>query len=255
MMPSRGARWRGRALLFDLFGTVVLFAPRVPGVQTRGPAWRAAMNWLREAAERELPQIAFEDFLPALMQVTEEIVRQRPPEYREVPSRERFRRALVLLGLNGADNAGIAERLSLAHMAGLASMTLLPPAHAELLHALAPRYRLGLVSNFDHGDTARRILSTHGIAELFATVVISDDFGRRKPHPSIFAAALERLDVGGDQTLFIGDSPSDDLVGAHHACLPVVWLNAKSEQLAAGIPAPSYTIPQLADLMDIVSVD
>ena len=252
MTPSRGARWRGRALLFDLFGTVVLFAPRVPGVETRGPAWRAAMNWLREAAERELPQIAFEDFLPALMQVTEEIVRLRPPEYLEVPSCERFRRALVLLGVDGNETAAMAERLSLAHMAGLASMTILPPAHAELLHALAPRYRLGLVSNFDHGDTARRILSTHGIAELFATVLISDDFGRRKPHPSIFTAALAQLGVTPDEALFVGDSVDDDLLGAHAAGIPAVWLNAKNEPLPAGIPAPHCVIPQLSDLMGIL---
>ena len=48
MPPLAAERWRGRALLFDLFGTVVLFAPRVPKVEVAGTAWRSTMGWLRE---------------------------------------------------------------------------------------------------------------------------------------------------------------------------------------------------------------
>src|SRR5262245_47769774 len=92
-----------RAVLFDLFGTVVHFAPQVPVIEVAGTAWRSTMGWLREAAASELPQVPFDDLLPALLQVTEEIVRQRPPEYFEVPSRERFRRALLRLGIDGSD--------------------------------------------------------------------------------------------------------------------------------------------------------
>src|SRR5512143_1555243 len=106
-----------RALLFDLFGTVVQFQPQVPTVEVAGTPWRTTMGWLRAAAERELPHVPFDDLLPALMQVTEDIVRARPPEYFEVLSRERFRRALLRVGI-ATDHAGdIAERLSLAHMA------------------------------------------------------------------------------------------------------------------------------------------
>src|SRR5512140_253327 len=112
-----------RALLFDLFGTVVHFAPRVPGNQGPTPQWRAAMHWLHETAQRELPQIAFDDLLTALMEVTQEIIRERPPEYFEVPSRERFRRALRRLSVDGAQAPALAERLSLAHMSYLASTT------------------------------------------------------------------------------------------------------------------------------------
>src|SRR5512139_2326192 len=100
------------AILFDLFGTVVHFAARVPTVEAASSQWRAAMQWLQEAAARDLPQVAFEDLLTTLMQVTQEIVRQRPPEYREVPSRERFRRALVQLGIDAISAPAVAERLS-----------------------------------------------------------------------------------------------------------------------------------------------
>jgi HAD superfamily hydrolase (TIGR01549 family) len=244
MTPST----RPRALLFDLFGTVVHFAPQVPTVQVGGTHWRSTMNWLRETVARELPQVGFDEMLGTLMGVTEELVRQRPPEYFEVPSRERFRRALARLGVEAQCAPDMAERLSLAHMAQLASMTTLPAEHVDLLRSLAVRYPLGLVSNFDHAPTARRILAEHGLADCFDPVVISDEFGRRKPHPAIFAAALDCMGVSSAHALFIGDSVGDDVIGAHNAGLPVVWLNVKGEPLPPGVPAPDHIIAQLTDL-------
>jgi putative hydrolase of the HAD superfamily len=235
-------------LLFDLFGTVVHFAPSVPGVEAATSQWRAAMHWLQETAERELPEIRFDDLLTVLMEVTQEIVRQRPPEYREVPSRERFRRALLRLGIGAEQAPPVAERLSLAHMSYLASTTMLPPAHLDVLERLASRFRLGLVSNFDHGPTARRILADLGITRFFAAIVVSDGFGRRKPHPAIFAAALRELGVAAEDALFIGDSIGDDVVGAQNARLKVVWINPKRRPLPPDVKLPDYEIAELTEL-------
>ena len=251
MRPDDGP-WRGRAILFDLFGTVVHFATRVPAVQTASSQWRAAMQWLREAAQRELPAVAFDELLAALMRVTEQIVRERPPEYREVPSRERFRRALSHLGVPDELAPAIAARLSLVHMAYLASMTAVSPGCIELLAELASHYRLGLISNFDHAQTAHGIVRAHGLAPYFSTVVISEEFGRRKPHAAIFAAALQALDVGPAEALFVGDNLGEDVAGAHNAQLAVAWLNAKNEALPPDAPEPDYVIAELTDLRRLV---
>src|SRR5439155_21143271 len=104
---------RPRAVLFDLFGTVVQFAPQVPTLEIAGTRWRSTMSWLREAVERELPHLIFDDMLATMLAVTEEIVRNRPPDYREVPSGERFRRVLLRLGVEVMRAPAVAERLSL----------------------------------------------------------------------------------------------------------------------------------------------
>ncbi len=252
MLGERGSK-TVEVVLFDLFGTVVHFAPQVPTAQVGGSQWRSAMGWLRDAAEAELPYVPFDDLLASLLHVTEEIVRQRPPQYREVPSRERFRRALTRCGLDDAEAGVVAERLSLVHMSHLASRTVLPAGHAALLTALAASHRLGLVSNFDHAPTARRILAVHGIAAFFEVVVISDEFGRRKPHPSIFAAALQGMGVNAAQALFVGDSVSDDVVGAHNAQLAVAWLNPKAEPLPPGTPPPQHVLGRLDELIALLA--
>ena len=237
-----------RVLLFDLFGTVVHFASRVPRVEIAGTPWRSTMHWLRDAAAHALPDVAFDDLLACLMAVTEEIVRARPPEYREVPSRERFRRALARLGVAERDAAAIAEQLSVAHMAHLAAQTVLPPGHIDVLQVLAERYRLALISNFDHAPTARRILAEHGVAAFFDPIVISDEFGRRKPHPAIFAAALAVAGARPDEAWFIGDSAGDDVVGAHNAGVPVVWVNGARDPLPRDVPLPEHVIAHLGEL-------
>jgi FMN phosphatase YigB (HAD superfamily) len=247
-MPSAMSNKPIRAILFDLFGTVIHFGPGVPGIQAATSEWRAAMRWLQETAERELPQIHFDDLLTGLMEVTQAIVRDRPPEYREVPSRERFRRALLRLGIDAGRAPALAESLSSAHMSFLASTTVLPSAHLAVLQQLASHFQLGLISNFDHGPTARRILADHGIDCFFAAIVISDDFGRRKPHPAIFEAALRELGVTVEDALFVGDSVSEDVIGGQNAGLKVVWLNAKRHALPPDVKPPEYEISDLREL-------
>ncbi len=242
---------RYRALIFDLFGTVVLFKPHVPSAPTAGRTWRWGLPWLRAGVAQELPHVPFDEFAGALLAVTEEIVRARPPEFREVSCGERFRRALERLGVVGEDTVAKAERLSLMHMAHVAAQTETPLAHDPLLRSLAGSYRLGLVSNFDHGPTAHAILARDGLADVFGVTLISDDFGRRKPHPAIFREALHRLDVRPGEALYIGDSATDDVCGASSAGMDVAWINARNADVP--VPAPKYIICELAELPAVLT--
>ncbi|MGB2951797.1 MAG: HAD family hydrolase [Gaiellaceae bacterium] len=70
--------------------------------------------------------------------------------------------------------------------------------------------RLGLVSN-----TARdlgKFVAHHGLD--VDAVVSSGAHGKIKPHPAIFRAALERLEVEPAEAAMVGDSPEDDVEGA-----------------------------------------
>lgn len=225
-----------RALLLDLFGTVVHFRS--------SPTAAPAFTWLREPLARVCPGLALEPFVEALVAVSQEIAAARAPDYREVPSSERFRRALGRL--MAAVPAGAARTLSLAHMAHLSAQTELPAGHAALLRELAGHHRLALVSNFDHAPTARAILERFALVDCFGAVVISDEHGRRKPHPAIFRAALARLAVDTAATLYVGDSVEEDVVGARAVGLDVAWIDRRGRGKAE--PPPTYVLPTLPDL-------
>jgi HAD superfamily hydrolase (TIGR01549 family) len=237
-----------RVVLLDLFGTVVHFVAPPSG------AARGTFDWLRAPLGTHRPDLAFDDFRGALLEVGAELLAARAPDHCEVPSRERFRRALARAG-GGAHSASpasadTAEALSLAHMAHLAAQTEMPPANVDLLRDLAQRYRVGLVSNFDHAPTARAILLRHGVYDCFHATLISDDFGRRKPHPSIFHAALDRLGAKPRDAIYVGDYPADDVVGAQAAGVDVAWLNRRGE--APPDPPPTYTLRELTELRQLL---
>jgi putative hydrolase of the HAD superfamily len=82
----------------------------------------------------------------------------------------------------------------------------------EVLAALAPRFRLAVVSNFD--SRLRRILPLLGIADFFAAIVISTEVGADKPSPHIFGEALRQLRVQPAEALHVGDDPVADWRGA-----------------------------------------
>lgn len=224
---------RYRALIFDLFGTLIHFRGRPD----------PAFAWLREPFAAVGDPAQFDRFRHALLEVSAEIVAARGDEQRELPSRERFHRALLRCG---ADPAA-AEALSAAHMAHLAALADLPPAHAPLLARLAGSHRLAVVSNFDHPPTARAVLARHGIDRHFSAIVVSAEVGRRKPHPAIFAEALRRLDVPAAEALFVGDTHAEDVVGALAAGMDVAWL--APPEAADRLPAPTHRIAELAALL------
>ena len=70
--------------------------------------------------------------------------------------------------------------------------------------------KLGLVSNT--GRDVDDFLAHHN---LHVDVALSSRVhGKVKPHPTIFRAVLERLEVEPEQAAMVGDSPEDDLEGA-----------------------------------------
>ena len=250
--PCYQLRVQYRALLFDLFRTVVLLRPDAPTMRVTDPSWRPAMQALRGPMEEALPGLAFDAFLDALFAVTGDIVRQRPPEYYEVSVRERYRRAFIRVGLEPSVAEAMGDRFSLLQTRQLVIHSELPAAHLTLLHQLAARYHLGLISNFDHAPTVREVLARHGISDVFSVTLISDEFGRRKPHPEIFREALRRLGATAGQTLYIGDSFAEDIRGPAAVGIDTAWINPGAAVAPADSPRPRYLLSTLIDLASVL---
>jgi HAD superfamily hydrolase (TIGR01549 family) len=70
--------------------------------------------------------------------------------------------------------------------------------------------KLGLVSN---GIRDLRKFAAHHRLDVDA-IVDSRSHGWVKPHPTIFRAALEKLDVAAEEAAMVGDSPTEDVDGA-----------------------------------------
>ena len=91
-----------------------------------------------------------------------------------------------------------------------------------VLERLAPRFALGVVSNY-YGNAAR-VLEDAGIAPLLDVVVDSAVCGLSKPDPAIFVLAVTRLGVPPNRALYVGDSVRQDVIPARAAGLRTAWL-------------------------------
>ncbi len=101
--------------------------------------------------------------------------------------------------------------------------------------------RVGLVSN-SHRCLAS--FQTHfELQGLISATVSSSDHGMMKPHPSIFRAALELVDVAPAEALMVGDSVGHDVEGALRVGMHAALLHRSSvphpserELFARGVP-------------------
>ena len=86
-----------------------------------------------------------------------------------------------------------------------------------LLERLAVRYTLSIVTNTHQPNLVPDHLNKMGISKRFRAVVTSIEFGFRKPHPGIFAHALDTLRTESEECVYVGDDFEADYRGARSA--------------------------------------
>ncbi len=96
------------------------------------------------------------------------------------------------------------------------------------LNEFRKRYRLGIISD------AQRLfckpeLRTLRLENFFEVIVISSDFGFRKPDPRLFNIAMDLFDVKPSEAAYIGNSYQTDVIGAKAARLAVAGLIRQTE--------------------------
>ncbi len=74
--------------------------------------------------------------------------------------------------------------------------------------------RLGCVSNaFMGAGTLHQIMTERGMGPSLEMTISSCEFGYRKPHRSIYEAAVEAMGVTPEEIVFVGDRVEQDVVG------------------------------------------
>jgi putative hydrolase of the HAD superfamily len=136
--------------------------------------------------------------------------------------------------------------------------------HFELYEDVAPvlrrldqaGIRIGLISN-SHRCLAS-FQSHFELEGLIAGAVSSSEHGLMKPHPSIFQAALNLVNVSPAESVMVGDSVKQDVDGALAAGMGAVLLHraAAPHPLAADLAARQVpTIQSLVDLPDLLNLE
>jgi HAD superfamily hydrolase (TIGR01509 family) len=138
---------------------------------------------------------------------------------------------------------------------GARGVTVFPDV-PEVMPLLKERgLRFGLVTNAFHPMILRdQELQIFGLMDFFPECRISAaDAGYLKPHHSIFAEALRRLNLTPDEVIFVGDNVVADIAGAQGAGMRAVLRIKKPAQgMISGLIVPDAAINTLHELPTII---
>ncbi len=124
------------------------------------------------------------------------------------------------------------------------------PQSREILKRISQRYRTGVISNAD--GKIDKVLSVCGIGDCFLHVTDSGIVGHEKPHPAIFAAALENMKVAPERAVYVGDVYSVDYLGATKAGMQGILFDVAGAYREDGLPRVE-SLAELEKVLDSVS--
>lgn len=224
-----------KAVLFDFFGTLVEYQPdrsRLAAAGTHRLArshgfagdhdtfvtvWDTASNQLEQAARATLREFSITDAATAFG---------------------------TAAGLDLTPDA--AQELGRSYVREWSHHVRPIAGASEMIRQLARTVSVAVVSNTHDADMVPDMLSKMGVSDEVSTVVLSVTHGWLKPHPSIYATALERVGCTPGQATFVGDSYEADYLGPRHAGMSAFLIDPAA---AHGVPSSA----RLASVLDIAS--
>lgn len=157
------------------------------------------MKWQKSFSDEKYPEINVENIWDELM---------HRHGIRSVPRRRQLSRTLLKM------YRGISrKRLELY------------PGVAEVLERFRASYPMGLISDAQRGFAVPEIQAV-GLAGYFAPVIISSDYGFRKPDPRLFLTAMNFLKLGPDEVVFVGNDMYRDIYGASRLGIRTVFFRS-----------------------------
>jgi putative hydrolase of the HAD superfamily len=121
------------------------------------------------------------------------------------------------------------------------------PQTREVLTELKTRFRLGIVSDAQSAYALPELRAV-GLADCFASIVVSGDHGYRKPDSRLFQAALTELQVAPQDAIYIGNDRFRDILGARQAGMRTILFCPRGNPGGPPETEPDYILYQFADL-------
>jgi len=232
-------------ILFDNWNTLV----QAPGLMRGGASV--------EIFQRSLRGQGFDHDAERFSEVYRPIARRQAKEseeagWTEIDYIQRLLLTLEGLGVKEPRRSRLAIRAWDDYLAEWPKQTCFYPETPALLEKLQGEYKLGIVTNFMDGPTARRVFDDLGYEEIFDSLIVSAEMGYMKPSPVLFRRALDELGSKPENAIMVGDTYEVDVVGARKAGIRGVLVDVyvATEEQIGGSDAVIKTIGRLPEALE-----
>lgn len=118
-------------------------------------------------------------------------------------------------------------------------------------------FKLGVISNVSSRDLVPVMLKAYGIHDYFDPIVLSCEYGRRKPDPAIFHYAARLANAPTGECVYVGDRINRDILGARKAgyrlAIQILHDYAHGEIDEGAVP--DAIIEEMTELLEILYRD
>ena len=90
-----------------------------------------------------------------------------------------------------------------------------------------------------------------GLSNLVEATVISEGVGIQKPNKKIFEKALSLINASPPSTLFVGDTPEADILGAKNVGMVTAWVH-RNRAWPLNNLRPDYMINHVSDIRNLI---
>ncbi|MDD5370853.1 MAG: HAD-IIIA family hydrolase [Anaerolineaceae bacterium] len=239
-----------QAVLFDLGSTLMYFDSTWPKVIDE------ANHSFAQALHRHGFDSNTDEIVGEYRRRVREYQEQESTEFREFTAQYILRCVLVEKGFSQVSDARLASVLKENFAVSQAHWQPETEAIPTLQRLRELGYRLAIVSNAGDDADVQVLVDKAGIRPYFEVILTSAEAGVRKPNPSIFRRALDRMGLSPAQTVMVGDLLGADILGAHNAGMPGIWITRRADRQANHVHedtiVPDAVIESLGELQSVL---
>lgn len=138
-----------------------------------------------------------------------------------------FQRMLEILSINALKNGLYLYDL---YWDTFFNKMVLYPEAFNFLEKINKKYKTCLVTDLTVHIQHRKIHKL-GLEDLIDFIVTSEEIGQDKPHGTMFAKALEKMNLNANEVCMIGDNFQKDILGAVQQGIQSFWLTSDLERV------------------------
>jgi len=125
------------------------------------------------------------------------------------------------------------------------------PDVKAVLEGLHHRFRLAALSDAQSAWALPEMQAV-GIESFFDPIIISSEYGFRKPDRRLFEAALYKLEIEPENVLFVGNDMYRDIFGARQLGIKTVFFSSNQGRQHMNGVNPDYIIYRFAELKQAI---